>query len=208
MNFSDLLKSIEIREYTAIEFFGFPASGKTTLAKKIKQSHPGEILWKEDFSIFSKYLFFNNFFFLFKKTLVLAQVSLKSKHLLPARELVTILSFLNRSEFSRKSNKILILDHGIIQEFIKLYKNAKTKKIFLKLIKMGFFTNHVNHLFVYIPAEKDKCIEREKRRKSLFWDNINELNQIYDEYEIALSYTLKARLIRYKVFKGPYEKLV
>lgn len=201
INFEDLVKLVETKQYDVIEFFGLPGSGKTTLSKQLKKVFPEKILSKEDFSVFHNYLYIVNFRSFFKKIFVLKSVFLKNKYTPSFRVVAKFLKLINRLIFSKKRNKILVLDHGVIQEFIKHYDNPKLKQIFLDLMEINFFENGKSYLFLCIPDNKKVCIEREMKRKKLPWKNPAELHNLYNKYETALLHVLKIDSIVLKIFK-------
>lgn len=186
-----------------IDFFGFPGCGKSTIAKKIyedfRKKNIDIMLFnnneyvdeKVHSNIILKYiriLLPKNLLFMWniiikgpklnKERIILKQ-SLKERIWKKLRLVILYDSFVNK-----KMDKIILVDQGIIQDFVDyiLYRNASDEYIMKYL---NYFESENNKIiFVDCNIEKDTAIERiKKRNRNMFsFDKLSEekLNEILD----------------------------
>lgn len=185
-----------------IDLFGFPGCGKSTIAKKIFEDlknknfdimlfNNNEYIETTHYNTLKKYiriLLPKNLFFLWniiikspkinKKDMILKQ-SLKEKIWKKLRLVVLYDNLINKN-----SNKIILVDQGIIQDFSDyiLYREVDDEYI---LKYLNFFESENDKiLFVSCNIEKNIAIERIKKRnrKMFTFDKLStkELDKIMD----------------------------
>lgn len=177
-----------------IEFFGLPATWKTTLLKKMIKENPEKYISENEISKINKYFYWKNFFKLLPIAYVLIKYIIKFRNFSLNKEFFMILSFYNRYYYTLKKKKIFLLDHWFIQNFIDPSRSLNSKLMNIEIFKNQNLKLEWYH-FYYIENDIERCINRELTRntlKKLYHYNIH---FFYKESESLLKYILSSNLI-------------
>jgi GTPase SAR1 family protein len=187
------MKMKKIHPSYCIEFFGLPASGKTTIVKRLRQEYPDLFIAPNDYWVVTKYFSVGNFFILLPKIFVLLEYCLKF-HASPFnRRFLSVVSCLNRYCLGKRQRKIYLIDHGIIQNFISSKASLNFRLMLLDLFKNKFFTLE-GYRFVYIEGNTNMCMQREINRQSFKKNILQELPYFYQLINCQLAFVTSVNL--------------
>jgi hypothetical protein len=186
MNFTD-------KPIYCIEFFGLPASGKTTIVKQLRQEYPDLFVVPNDSWFITKHFSVGNFFILLPKMFVLLGYCLKF-HVLPFnRKFLSVVSCLNRYYLGKKQRKIYLIDHGIIQNFISPKTSLNFRLMLLNLLKNKFFISE-GYQFVYVKGDTRVCMQREIERQFFKKNILQTLPYFYQLINCQLAFITSINL--------------